>query len=201
MEGEKMSMRFFVAAALAAVLLSPAVGNAQTWVLDADHTSVGFKVRHLMVSNVKGEFRSFRGTVETDERDVTLSKMSVTIDAASVNTGVKQRDDHLRSADFLDAQKYPAMTFVSERIAKAGERLIINGKLTIHGVTRPVSLDVEGLTPATVDPWGGVRRGATAVGKINRKDFGLTWNKALEAGGVVVGDEVYIILEVEMVRK
>lgn len=179
----------------------PAVAFAQTWVIDADHTNIGFKVRHLMVSNVKGEFRDFSGTVTLDERDMSKSAVKVSINTASINTGVAKRDDHLRSADFFDVQKHPTMTFVSRKVIKTGDRLQLQGDLTIRGITRPVTLDVQELTAEIKDPSGMIRRGATALGKINRRDFGLTWNKALEAGGVAVGEDVAIILEIEMVRK
>jgi len=183
------------------VMYVPAMAFAQTWTIDADHTNIGFKVRHLMVSNVKGEFRDFSGTVTLDERDVSKSAVKVSINTASINTGVAKRDDHLRSADFFDVQKYPTMSFVSRKVIKTGERLQLQGDLTIRGITRPVNLDIQELTAEIKDPGGMIRRGATALGRINRRDFGLTWNKALEAGGVAVGEEIAIILEIEMVRK
>ena len=128
--------------------------------------------------------------------------MEVSIDTKSINTNVRKRDEHLRSADFFDVAKFPAMTFVSKKVAKAGnDKLKVTGDLTLHGVTKEVVLDVEGLSQESKDPWGNIRRGATASTKINRKDFGLVWNKALETGGVVVGDEITITLEIEMIRK
>lgn len=190
------------AVAVLALLALPALAAAETWSIDADHSSVGFTVRHMMVSNVKGSFGTFSGTVEVDEKDSAGSKVSVTIDAASINTGVAKRDEHLRSADFFDTARYPTMTYVSKKVEKSGkDRLKVYGDLTLRGVTRPVVLDVEGPTAAYRDPWGKTRRGASATAAINRRDFGLTWNKVIEAGGVLVGDEVKIILEMEFIRK
>jgi len=187
--------------ALIAALSIPAFASAATWNIDPEHSHVGFKVRHLMVSNVKGNFEKFSGTVEVNDKDITKSKAEVTIDTNSINTGVQKRDDHLRSADFFDVAKFPTMTFVSKKVAKAGQdKLKVTGDLTLHGVTREVVLDVDGPSKESKDPWGNTRSGASASTKINRKDFGLTWNKALETGGVVVGDEVTISLEVEMIK-
>jgi len=193
--------RLMLALAAVTALLLPVVAPAAVWNIDPDHSSVAFKVRHLMVSNVKGSFSKFAGTVELDEQDLTRSKVAVTIDTASIGTNVQKRDDHLRSADFFDVAVYPVMTFVSKKMAETGAgRLAITGDLTLHGVTREVVLDVEGPSPAGKDPWGGLRRGATASAKLNRKDFGLGWNQILEAGGVAVGEEVDISLEVELVK-
>ncbi len=186
---------------LIAVLSLPTLSLATTWNIDPDHSNIGFKVRHLMVSNVKGNFDKHTGTVEINDKDITKSKVAITIDTNSINTNVPKRDTHLRSADFFDVAKFPTMTFVSKKIVKAGmDKLKITGDLTIRGVTKEVVLDVEGPSGESKDPWGYIRRGASATTKINRKDFGLTWNKALETGGVVVGDEVTIMLEVEMVK-
>lgn len=194
--------RIIHAVAVLALLALPALAAAETWSIDADHSSVGFTVRHMMVSNVKGSFGTFSGTVEVDEKDSAGSKVSVTIDAASINTGVAKRDEHLRSADFFDTARYPTVTYVSKKVEKSGkDRLKVYGDLTLRGVTRPVVLDVEGPTAAYRDPWGKTRRGASATATINRRDFGLTWNKVIEAGGVLVGDEVKIILEMEFIRK
>lgn len=183
-------------------LALPVIASATTWTIDPEHSNVGFKVRHMMVSNVKGNFEKFSGTVDIDDKDITKSKVSVTIDTASVATNVQKRDDHLKSAEFFDVAKYPAMTFVSKKVAKAGkDKLKVTGDLTLHGVTKEVVLDVEGPSKESKDPWGNIRRGATATTKINRKDFGLTYNAVLETGGVAVGEEVVITLEVEMIRK
>ena len=155
-----------------------------------------------MVSNVKGSFDKHTGTVEINDKDITKSKVEVSIDTNSINTNVQKRDDHLRSADFFDVAKFPTMTFVSKKIAQAGkDKLKVTGDLTLHGVTKEVVLDVEGPSKESKDPWGSLRKGATATTKINRKDFGLVWNKALETGGVAVGDEIIITLEIEMIKK
>jgi polyisoprenoid-binding protein YceI len=183
-------------------LALPAFAFATTWTIDPDHSNVGFKVRHLMVSNVKGNFEKHTGTVEINDKDITKSKVEVSIDTSSINTNVQKRDEHLRSADFFDVAKYPAMTFVSKKVAKAGkDKLKVTGDLTLHGITKQVVLDVEGPTKESKDPWGNIRKGATATTKINRKDFGLAWNAALETGGVAVGEEITITLEIEMIRK
>ncbi len=183
------------------LLLLPAVAFSATWNIDSDHSNVQFSVKHMMVANVKGSFGTVKGTVEIDDKDVAKSGVNVTIETGSINTGVAKRDEHLKSADFFDVTKYPAMTFVSKKVVKSGnDKLKVTGDLTIHGITKEVVLDVAGLTAETKDPWGGLRRGASASAKINRKDFGLTWNKALETGGVVVGEEVLITLEVELTK-
>jgi polyisoprenoid-binding protein YceI len=183
-------------------LALPAFAFASTWTIDPDHSNVGFKVRHLMVSNVKGSFEKQTGTVEIDDKDITKSKVEVIIDTNSINTNVKKRDDHLRSADFFDVAKFPTMTFVSKKVEKAGkDNLKVTGDLTLHGVTKQVVLAVEGPSKESKDPYGNIRRGATATTKINRKDFGLVWNAALETGGVAVGEEVTITLEIEMIKK
>lgn len=172
-----------------------------TWNIDPVHSAAEFKVKHMMISNVKGQFTSLKGTLSFDDTDITKSRVQATIDAASINTREPQRDAHLKSADFFDVEKFPTLTFKSTDIRQVGgEELAVTGDLTIHGVTRPVVFTVEGPTPANKDPWGSTRRGLSATTKINRKDFGLTWNSALETGGILVGEEVTITLEVEFVK-
>lgn len=194
--------RFFAAIATFVVALSlPLMAAAATWTIDPDHSNIGFKIKHLMVSNVKGTFDKHTGTVDLNEADITKSKVNVSIQTASINTNVELRDAHLKSADFFDVAKYPTMTFVSKKIVKAGkDKLKVTGDLTLHGVTKTVVLNVDGPTKEIKDLYGVIRKGATATTTINRKDFGLNWNKALEAGGVVVGDEVSITLEIEMIK-
>jgi len=183
-------------------LILPLTASASTWTVDPDHSNVGFKVKHLMVSNVKGSFDKFTATVDLNDKDITKSKVEVSIDSSSINTNVQKRDDHLRNADFFDVAKFPAITFVSKKIVKAGtDKLKVTGDLTMHGITREVVLDVEGPTKESKDPWGNIRKGAVATTKINRKDFGLAWNKTLETGGVAVGEEIAITLEIEMIKK
>jgi len=195
-------MRYLVTWAAVAACALPAVATAATWDLDPAHSSVQFSVRHLMVSNVRGEFGKLSGNVQGDEADPTHAKVEAEIDAASVNTRIEKRDTHLRSADFLDVAKYPKITFVSTKIepASAGH-FKVSGDLTLHGVTHPVVLDVEGPTPEMKDPWGKTRAGAQATTKINRKDFGINWNQSLDAGGVAVGDEVTITIDVEATKR
>ena len=182
----------------AAVLVSSAA-LASDWVIDSSHSSAQFAVKHMMVSTVRGEFQKLSGTVKLDEKDVTKSVIDVTIDAASINTREAKRDGHLRSPDFFDVEKFPTITFKSTRIQKAkGNALKITGDLTMHGVTKSVTLDSEGISAPAKNPWGQLVRGATATGTINRKDFGLGWNKALETGGVLVGDDVKLEINVEL---
>jgi polyisoprenoid-binding protein YceI len=168
------------------------------YALDATHTTVEFIVRHLMITKVRGRFTKFDGQIELAPGSDVPTAITTTIDAGSIDTREEQRDAHLRSADFFEVEKFPHLTFESERIEGTPEHLTIDGKLTIHGVTRDVKLSGSFEGRAN-DPWGGVRVGYSAQGTINRKDFGLTWNAALETGGVVVGDEVRIELNVEAV--
>jgi polyisoprenoid-binding protein YceI len=171
-----------------------------TWKLDPIHSHIEFSVRHLMITTVKGRFTGVDGTVSIDEADPSNSEVDVRIEASTIDTREPQRDAHLRSADFLDVEKFPHLTFKSRRITdRKGSAFKLAGDLTIHGVTREAVLDVtdEGRGK---DPWGGERAGFSASTKINRKDYGLTWNQALETGGVVVGDEVKIHLELQFVR-
>jgi polyisoprenoid-binding protein YceI len=170
------------------------------WTLDPTHSQAEFGVRHLMISTVKGHFRDLSGAVTVEDGDLTTAQIDVTIQAASIDTRVGQRDDHLRSADFFDVERFPALTFHSTAVERvADDRYRVAGDLTIRDVTRPVTLDVQGLGSVR-DPWGSERTGYTATSRINRKDFGLNWNKALETGGFVVGDDVRIDIEVELVR-
>ena len=194
-------LRFAVLVVSALFLAMPTVVPAGTWELDTSHTGVHFKVRHLMVSYVRGDFEKISGNIVFDEKDISKSSADITIEAASINTRVAKRDAHLRSPDFLDAAKHPVITFKSKKVERAGEgKLKMTGDLTIRGVTREVVLDVEGPTPAIKDLQGKTRVGGSASTKIDRKDFGLTWNKAIESGGVVVGDEVEITIDVEVVK-
>jgi polyisoprenoid-binding protein YceI len=155
----------------------------------------------MMISNVKGQFTGVSGTLTYDPANPAASTVEATIDAASINTREEQRDAHLKSADFFDVEKYPALSFKSASVKRTGDdELEVGGNLTIHGVTRPVTFKVEGPTAPAKDPWGNSRIGLSAVTKINRKDFGLTWNTALETGGILVGDDVTITLDVQFVK-
>jgi polyisoprenoid-binding protein YceI len=184
------------------ILSFPVVAAESTWQIDSDHSNFQFKIRHLTVSNVKGAFSKAKGTVTIDSQNPADLKVDLTIDAASVDTNHAKRDEHLRSPDFFDVAKYPAITFISKRVIKNGaDRIKVTGDLTIRGVTKEVTIDVEGPTSEVKDPWGNFRRGATGATKINRKDFGITWNNVLDTGGLVVGDEVDITVEIELVTK
>ncbi|MGA8440059.1 MAG: YceI family protein [Candidatus Sulfotelmatobacter sp.] len=172
-----------------------------TWNIDPVNSAAEFKVKHMMISNVKGQFTRLNGTLSLDETDLMNSRVEASIEAASITTRDDQRDGHLKSADFFDVEKFPALSFKSTRITQTGdEELAVTGDLTIHGVTRSVVFNVEGLTVPAKDPWGNTRRGLSATTKINRRDFGLTWNSALETGGILVGDEVTITLDVQFVK-
>ena len=180
----------------------PLAALADTWTIDPAHTTVEFSVRHMMISNVKGRFNKVSGTVQAEGVDPKSVAIDAVIDAASIDTRVDKRDQHLKSPEFLDVAKYPTITFKSKGAEAAGEgKWKIKGDLTLHGVTREVVLDVDGPTPAIKDPMGNQRAGASASTKISRKDFGLTWNKLLETGGAVVGDEVTISIDIEATHK
>jgi polyisoprenoid-binding protein YceI len=171
-----------------------------TWKIDPAHSLIEFAVRHLMITTVKGRFGGVEGTVLLDETDPSFADVDVRIDVASIDTRESQRDAHLRSADFFEAEKYPHITFTSKRpIARRGSEFTLVGDLTIHGVTKEVTLEVteEGRGK---DPWGGERLGFSAATKIKRSEFGLTWNQALETGGVLVGDDIRISLDLELLR-
>lgn len=172
------------------------------WEIDPAHSSAGFSVRHMMIANVKGEFSKVTGRVEFDGENIERASIEASVDVNSISTREAARDVHLKSPDFFDAEKFPAMTFKSKRVKRgSGGNVKLIGDLTIRGTTREATLALEGPTPPVKDPWGNVRIGASASTKINRKDFGLTWNAALEAGGVLVGDEVSIMLDVELIQK
>ena len=175
--------------------------STTTWNIDPVHSAAEFKVRHMMISNVKGQFPKVTGALTVDENDLARSRVEASIEAASIETRDPQRDAHLRSADFLDVEKFPTLSFNSTRISLVREgELAVEGDLTIRGVTRKVTFSVEGPTPPVKDPWGNTRIAVSATTKINRKDFGLTWNAALETGGILVGDEVAVTLDVEFVK-
>ena len=171
-----------------------------TWNIDVAHSGINFSIRHMVMSKVRGRFGAFTGSLDLDDTDLTRSAIDVLIDASSIDTGVGQRDEHLRSADFFDVEHFPALRFQSKRIEKvADDRYRVSGELTIRDVTREVTLDVE-YGGRAKDPWGNERVGFLAKASLDRKDFGLGWNQVLEAGGVLVGDRVEIELEVQAVK-
>lgn len=172
-----------------------------TWVIDPTHSEIGFKVKHLMISNVKGTFGEFSGQLVTEGDDFSTAAITFQINPASINTGVADRDAHLKSGDFFDVENFSEITFTSGKLSKSSEdEFTLTGKLVIKGIAQPVNLDVE-FGGLMTDPWGNVKAGFTLTGKINRKDFGLNWNAALEAGGVLVGEEIRLNLEVQLLKK
>jgi polyisoprenoid-binding protein YceI len=186
---------------IAVAIALPALANADTWHIDPAHTNVEFTVRHMMISNIKGQFQKTSGTITVDGNDPASAKIDATIDASSIDTRVEKRDAHLKSPDFLDVAKYPSITFKSTKVEADGpNKWKVTGDLTLHGVTKPVVLEVESSGPP-IKVMGNTRAGASATTKIKRSDFGLTWNKVLESGGVMVGDEVAISIDVEAIKK
>jgi len=193
--------RISVMAGLALVLSIAASAAGGAWQIDPNHSAAQFAVRHLGLSTVRGAFTKVSGTVNLDDKDVAKSSVEVTIDAASVDTRVEGRDKDLRSDHFFDVTKYPTITFKSKKVEQVSAgKLKVTGDLTIHGTTKEVVLDVEGPTAPVKDPWGNQRVAASASTKINRQDFGVKWNATMDNGGVVVGDEVAITIDVEMVQ-
>ena len=189
-------------AVVSAIALAASVAHASDWDLDPVHTTAAFSVRHMMVTNVRGEFDKVSGSVSLDDEHPEKSSVQVTIDVNSINTRNEQRDNHLKSADFFDAANHPQLTFESTKVQKAGAgHFKVTGNLTMRGVTKSVVLDVEGPTAAIKNPWGKTVRGVSVSGKLNRKDWGLNWNTALETGGVVVGEEVKLQIDAELIQR
>lgn len=195
---------FFSALAVVAAIAAPVVfaQEKQAWEIDAAHTQAGFAVKHMMVSTVRGTFGKTTGTLHFDGKDATTIEVDAAIETATINTGIDKRDEHLRSADFFDVASHPKITFKSKKAEAAGAgKFRLTGDLTMHGVTKEVTLEGEGPSAAVKDPYGKVRVGASATTKVSRKDFGLKWNALLEAGGVAVGDEVTITIDIEATKK
>lgn len=196
-----MKLRAAVAVAALACLVPVAGRAADTYEIDASHTSVQFSVRHMMISNVRGAFTKLSGKATGDVANPTAAVVEATIDTTSVDTRNEKRDEHLRGPDFLDTAKFPTMTFKSTKVEKAGDAWKLTGDLTLHGVTKPIVLAVTDVTAPTKDPWGNTRIGASATTKLNRQDFGIVFNKSLDGGGVLVGDEIAITIDVEVMKK
>lgn len=197
-----MKRFLFLAAATLLSLAQPRTSAASTWEIDAGHSVAAFSVRHLMVSNVRGELGKVTGTLHLDDQDITKSTVEATIDVSTINTRDEKRDGHLKSPDFFDVAHFPTITFKSKRVQKvSADQLKVTGALTIHGVTQEVTLTVNGLAAPVKDPWGNTKSGATATVVLSRKDFGMTWNKALETGGMVVSNDVNVTLEIELLKK
>jgi polyisoprenoid-binding protein YceI len=181
--------------------MTAATPTTSTWKIDPAHSAAEFKVKHMMISNVKGKFSGLSVVLSLNEGDPTLSSVEASIPVSTLTTGDEQRDGHLKSADFFDAEKFPTLTFKSTKVAKAGEgELTVTGDLTLHGVTKPVKFAVEGPSEPGKDPWGNTRIGLSATTKINRKDFELGWNATLETGGVLVGEVVTLTLDVQFIK-
>jgi polyisoprenoid-binding protein YceI len=194
--------RIAATAGLAAVLSLPAGASTSEWKIDPQHSSAQFSVRHMAISTVRGAFSKVNGTIVLDDKDVAKSTVDVTIDVSTVDTREPPRDNDLRSDKFFDVAHFPVMTFKSKRVEQvAPGKLKVTGDLTIRGTTKEVVLDVEGPTPSVKDPWGNVRAAATATSKVNRQDFGVKWNATLDNGGVVVGDDVNIVIDAEMIKQ
>jgi polyisoprenoid-binding protein YceI len=191
--------RLFLIPMLVAI---PALAAASTWTIDPAHTSAEFAVRHLMVSTVRGHMGRVSGTVTVDDADPTRSTVEATIDAKGIDTREPKRDDHLRGPDFLDTDKYPTITFKSKQIQRVDDtHYKITGDLTMHGVTREIVLDAEGSPTPMKDPFGNTKLGGVAKTRLNRQDFGIAWSKALDGGGVVVGDDVDVTIDVELTKQ
>ena len=185
-----------------ALVAAPASAGASTWRIDPVHSAAQFGVRHLMVSTVRGNLGKVTGVVNLDDADVSKSSVEAAIDATGIDTRDPKRDEHLRAADFLDVARYPTITFKSTKVSRLAEdRYQVTGNLTMRGVTKEIVLDVEGIPKPFNDPFGNIKLGGVARTKISRKDFGITWNKALDTGGAVVGDAVDITIDIELTQQ
>jgi polyisoprenoid-binding protein YceI len=194
--------RFTIGTTLAAVLAISSPANTTVWQIDPQHTAAGFSVKHLMISTVRGQFKSVTGTVVWEDQDISKSTVDVTIDANTVDTSEPKRDADLKSANFFDVARYPTITFKSKTIEQvSAAKMKITGDLTIHGVTKEVVLNVEGPTGPVKDPWGNTRVAASATTTINRQDFGIKWDNKMDNGGLVVSNDVDITIDLEMVKK
>jgi len=193
-----MKILFLILAATSFSLL----GFSSTWEIDDAHTAAKFKIKHLMVSNVYGQITGAKGNLEIDDKDLTKTTGTVTLDVTTINTNNEKRDAHLKEADFFEVSKHPTLTYQIKKVSKSkGGKYSIEGELTLKGVTKPVSLkDVE-ITPTVKDPWGGIRRGLSGTTTIDRKDFGITWNKVLDGGGITLGEKVEVEIAAELKAK
>jgi len=198
----KSLARFTLAATIAATLAVPSPTATTTWQIDPAHTAAGFSVKHMMIATVRGQFKGVTGTVNWDDQDISNSIVDVTIDANTVDTGEPKRDADLKSANFFDVAHYPTITFKSTKIERiSAAKMKVAGNLTIHGITKPVVLDVEGPSGAVKDPWGNTRVALNATTTVNRMDYGVKWNAKMDGGGIVVGDDVNINIDLEMIKK
>jgi polyisoprenoid-binding protein YceI len=186
------------AVAIAVIVALPAAAAPQSWMIEPNHSKANFKVKHLGISNVRGTVAIGSGSVVIDDENPAKSSVEATLPLSTIDTGNEKRDEHLKGADFFDATKNPSITFKSTAVEKSKDGYKVTGNLTMHGVTKSVVLDMEAPSAAVKSPYGNMVRGVSATTTINRKDFGLTWNKALEAGGLVVGEDVKIDLDIEL---
>jgi len=194
--------KLLTVAALIAFASLPALAQTTTWQVDPAHTNTQFAVRHLGVSTVRGAFTKTTGQIQLDEKDMTKSQVEITVDMSTLDTRNEGRDKDVKSSNFLDVATFPTMTFKSRKITAAGAgKFKLTGDLTLKGQTKEVTFDVEGPSPAIKDPWGNLRHGASATATINRQDFGVTYNKTLDSGGLVVSNDVQITIDIEFVRK
>jgi len=197
--------RFALTKPVLALLIAAGAGLAQaqtsTWKIDPAHSEADFSIRHMGISNVHGHFGGVNGTLILDEKDLAKSTVNATIDTTTVDTGTAQRDTHLKSPDFFDVAKYPTMTFVSKKLTEEGGAKKLTGDLTLHGVTKSVTLDLEGPSKEQADPYGKTRRAFSATTTIHRQDFGLVWGKNLASGDAVIGDDVKVELDIEVVKQ
>jgi len=194
--------RAFLALALALLAGIPSPARAAAWEIDPSHSQAGFSVKHMMVANVRGRFQALNGTVEFDPAKPEATRIVAEIDAATIDTEHEKRDTHLKSPEFFDVATHPKITFASKRVKALGKgRYELVGDLTIRGVTKEVVLAVEGFDAEFKDPWGNGKMGGTATTRVNRKDFGVSWNKGLDGGGLLVGEDVQITLEIELTKK
>jgi polyisoprenoid-binding protein YceI len=192
--------RSLLALAIGLALVVPARARAATWEVDPAHSSIGFAIRHMMISTVRGQLRTFKAKATGDPANPAGATLEATIDAGSIDTGNEKRDTHLKSPDFLDVAKFPTITFKAKKIAAAAGKATVTGDLTLHGVTKEVVLEVEGPTPVIKDPMGNTKAGAHATTRINRKDFGIVWNKSMDGGGLMVGDDIDVTIDVEAAK-
>lgn len=186
---------------LTLLVFNPLYASAATWKVDPDHSTALFKIQHMMISTVQGNFTEMAGTVQEDGGDLKQAQVEIRIAAASINTNQAKRDAHLKSADFFDVATYPTLTFRSKQVQRGEQGLVVVGDLTMHGVTREVKLQMEEPSAEVKDPWGNIRKGIKGTTTLNRKDFGLGWNQILESGGLLVGEEVEISLAVELIKQ
>jgi polyisoprenoid-binding protein YceI len=197
----KTAQRIGIVSAVVLLTSLSALAQITNWNIDPAHSTAQFTVRHLAISNVTGNFTKVTGSIVLNEKDIAQSQVAASIDVGSVDTRVEARDKDLRSPNFFDVEKYPTIEFKSKRIVNSGGKLQVIGDLTIHGTTREVMLEVEGPTPELADPWGNSRRGISATTTINRRDFNLVYNNLLKSGEAVVGDNVKIQIDAEIVKK